>query len=217
MSTKVPLSSSCSSSSFLSGCIPLLVLEIRLGPRDVLGGHNVAQFGHALGITGLVVVPGVNLDQRPVDDLGRQRVHDGRPGVVGVIRAHQGLLLVAQNALEDPLLAGLLEGRVHLLPGGRLFDLEDAVREGGVEEGHPDGEAVELALELGINFDDGGGGPGRGGTQVEHAGSGAAEVGFLRVGHVHEGLSLRERRRAFSVWSSSGAVQEKREQRKTGA
>ena len=44
------------------------------------------------------------------------------------------------------------------------FHLKDAIGQGGIEEGNTDGKAVELALELGIDFHDGSGTTGRGGT-----------------------------------------------------
>ena len=164
----------------------LLILERLLLPGNVSVGNNVAQLGHALGISGLVVVPGIDLHQRTINDLRTERIDDGTASVVGVVRRHEGLLLVAQNAFQRSGLAGSLEGGIDLLLGRGLLDLKDAVGQTGVEEGDTDGQAVELALEFGVDLDDGGGGTGRGGAEIEHARTSATEVGLFGVGHVDQ-------------------------------
>ena len=164
----------------------LLILEGFLLTGNVSVGNNVAQLGHALGISSLIVIPGIDLHQRTVNDLRTERIDDGTAGVVGVVRRHEGLLLVAQNALERTGLTGRLEGGIDLLLGGGLLDLKDAVGQTGVEEGDTDGQAVELALELGIDLDDGSGRAGGGRAEVDHAGTSTTEVGLFGVGHVDQ-------------------------------
>mmetsp|Transcript_32507 Transcript_32507/g.95811 ORF Transcript_32507/g.95811 Transcript_32507/m.95811 type:complete len:436 (-) Transcript_32507:117-1424(-) len=167
---------------------PLLVLKRLLLAGNVSVGNNVAQFGHTLGISGLVVIPGIDLHQGAINDLRTEGIDDGTAGIVGVVGGHEGLLLISQNALERSGFAGSLKGGIDLLLGGGLLHLEDAVGETGVEERNADGQTVQLALEFGVNLDNGRGRAGGGGTQVEHTGTGTAEVGLLGVGHVDQSL-----------------------------
>ena len=165
---------------------PSLILEGFLLSGNISVSNDIAQLRHSLGISGLVVVPGIDLHQRSVNDLRAERIDDGAASVVGVVRADQRLLLVTQNALERAGLTGRLEGGIDLLLGRGRVDLEDAVGQTGVEKRDADGEAVELALEFGVDLDNGGGRAGGCGTEVEHTGSGTTEVGLLGVGHVDQ-------------------------------
>ncbi|KAL7465104.1 hypothetical protein ACHAXS_008338, partial [Conticribra weissflogii] len=159
---------------------------------DVLGRDNVAQLRHPLGIAALVIIPSINLDHRPVNDLRRQGIDDARTSIVSVIRANQRLDLVPQQSLQRPLLARLLQRLVDLVFGHRPVHLEDAIRQRRIQQRHPDGQTVQLPLELRINLHDGGGRPGRGGTQIEHPRPGASQIRLLRVGHVHQRLRGRD-------------------------
>lgn len=138
----------------------------------------------------LVLVPRVQLHERPVDHLRARRVDDRRPVVQDVVARDQGPPLEAQQPLEGPLLGSRLERRVDLL-GGRLpRDLEDGVGDRGVEQGDPDREPVELSLELREHQGDGLGGPRRRRGQVAQGRARAAEVGLLRVERVDDGLRV---------------------------
>ena len=140
------------------------------------------QVHHAAGVAHLVVVPGVHLQQGAVGHHGGQRVHDGAAGVACVIGAHQGPLLVAQDARQRPA-RGLREQGVHFLGGGRALQFEHAVGERRVEHRGPHGVAVELALELRVDQGDGRGAACGGGRQAQHGAAGAPQVLVGRVHH----------------------------------
>mmetsp|Transcript_15640 Transcript_15640/g.34006 ORF Transcript_15640/g.34006 Transcript_15640/m.34006 type:complete len:225 (-) Transcript_15640:293-967(-) len=142
----------------------LLILEGWFLAGNVPIGNDVAKLGHPLGISSLVVVPGVDLNESAIDNLSRQSVNDTAAGIVGVVGGNQGFLFVTEDALERTALGCCLEGGIDLLLGRWLLNLKDAVGQGGVEEGDADGKTVKLALELGVDLHDGGGTTGGGGT-----------------------------------------------------
>jgi len=68
-----------------------------------------------------------------------------------------------------PLPVTNLQQPVHLLHSGGLGQLKHAVGDAAVGQGHTDGEAVQLALQLWEDEGDGGGAAGTGGSQVDQA------------------------------------------------
>jgi len=142
--------------------LSLLVHKLGFRHANVFRGGNVAELRHALAVPGFVVVPGVDFDHGTVNDLRAGRVDDAAAGVVGVVGADERGRFEPENAPEWAALGGRLQGGVDLFHRDGLVDFKDAVRQTGVGEGHANGEAVELAFEFGVDFDNG-----RGGTSAE--------------------------------------------------
>src|SRR5512137_1264463 len=93
---------------------------------DVLG-----QVDKPAGIAPLVVVPGDDLDQVAVEDLGREQVDDAGPGVAQEIAGDERLVGDAEDALERAGRGGL-EGGVDVLDRGRLLQDGHEVDDGDV-------------------------------------------------------------------------------------
>src|SRR5512138_839188 len=154
-------------------------------PGDVLD-----EIDEPAGIAPLVVVPGDDLDQRPVEDLGREQVDDAGVPVAHEVRGDERLVGDAQVGVERPLGRGLAEGGVDLLDVRRLFDDGHEVDDGDVGGRDADGEAVDLALELGHDQADGLGRAGRRRDLGHGRGPGPAQV---LVGGVEDLLVVRVR------------------------
>mmetsp|Transcript_24577 Transcript_24577/g.60396 ORF Transcript_24577/g.60396 Transcript_24577/m.60396 type:complete len:490 (-) Transcript_24577:33-1502(-) len=163
-------------------------------PRDLtdlrgapLGGGELSQVDHALGVAPLVIVPRHHLDQVVAHHHGERGVDGG--GDVGAqeVAGHQGLVAHGEDALHGAG-GGLAEGVVDLLRRGLLLHLDAHVHHGHVGGGHAQRDAVELALELGEDEGHRLGGAGGGGHDVEGGGAGAAEVA---VGRVEDALVAR--------------------------
>lgn len=123
-----------------------------------------------------------------VDDHGAFGVDHAGAGVVGVVGGDEGFFFVAEDSLQGTF-GGCFEGGIDFVDGDFFFQLEDEVGEGGVEEGDPDGDAVEAAFEFWEDHGDGGGRPGGGGDEGIDGRAGAAEV---FVGSVDDGLGVGE-------------------------
>ena len=89
--------------------------------------------------------------------------HD-RPDRPGVINRDQRSGFVPQDSLQ-PTFGGGREGGIHLVDADDALELEDRIGEGGVEQGHPHGVAIELALQFRENQADGPRRAGAGGNQ----------------------------------------------------
>lgn len=155
---------------------------------NIHGGHNIAQLGHALGVSSFVIVPRVNLDHAFIDDLSGKCVHDTTTGIVGVIRRDEWFRFVTENTFEWSFFTGLFECFVDFFHGNVPLDFKDTVRQACIEEWYPNGESVEFSFEFGVDLDNGSGGSGTGGAEVHHTGSGPPQVGLFSVGHVDNGL-----------------------------
>lgn len=105
------------------------------------------QVPHAAGIATLIVVPGEDLDEVPVDDVRQFGVHDGRIGAAG--KVHGDKLLFAKE--QDPLqrtLGGLLQSSVYLVDRDVPFKLRHEVHHRDVRGGYAHGQAVQLAFQI---------------------------------------------------------------------
>mmetsp|Transcript_17652 Transcript_17652/g.37085 ORF Transcript_17652/g.37085 Transcript_17652/m.37085 type:complete len:351 (+) Transcript_17652:359-1411(+) len=152
----------------------------------------MAQLCHPLGIATLVIIPSINLDHRPINNLSRQGINDARTSIICIIRANQRLGLEPQQSLQRALLTRLFQCLVDLLFGHRPVHLKHAIRQRCIQQWNSHGKPIQLPLELRINLHDRSSRPCRGGTQVEHARPGATQIRFLRVGHVHQSLRGRD-------------------------
>ena len=123
-----------------------------------------------------------------VDDHGAFGIDDAGAGVVGVVGGDEGFFFVAEDPFQRAF-GGCFEGGVDFVDADFFFEFEDEVGEGGVEEGDPDGDAVEAVLEFGEDHGDGGGRTGGGGDEGIDGRAGAAEV---FVGSVDDGLGVGE-------------------------
>src|SRR5438270_37382 len=139
------------------------------------GGHEGDQVDHPAAEPPLVVVPGDDL--RPVIPLheGQRRVDDGRVRVVLEVGGDELLAADGEDPAQRP--AGrLVEGGVDLLNGRLALQLHGQVDDRDVQQRHPEGHALEAALELRQHLRDGAVGAGRGRDDVVGGGSRTAEV-----------------------------------------
>src|SRR5690606_20240309 len=81
-----------------------------------------------------------------------------------VIHGDQRPLFVAENARQWPR-GGLFEEKIDLFGGRGSLELEHAVGEGCVEQREAHGDAAQLALQLGVDEPDSGGGSGARGNE----------------------------------------------------
>mmetsp|Transcript_20511 Transcript_20511/g.42971 ORF Transcript_20511/g.42971 Transcript_20511/m.42971 type:complete len:372 (-) Transcript_20511:338-1453(-) len=167
----------------------LFILEGGFRFGNVHGGDNVAKFRHAFGISGFIVIPGINFDERAINDLRRQGIHNGGSSIIGVIGRHEWFGFKSQNALERSFQTRLFQGGIDFFHSDGLFDFKDTIGDTGIEQGNADGQTIEFALEFGINFDNGGRGSSGGGAQVAHSGTSTTQIRLFGVGHVHQSLS----------------------------
>lgn len=123
-----------------------------------------------------------------VDDHGAFGVDDAGTGVVGVVCGDEGFFFIAEDSFKRAI-GSCFEGGVDFGDGDFFFEFEDEVGEGGVEEGDPDGDAVEAAFKFGEDHGDGGGRSGGGGDEGVDGRAGTAEV---FVGSVDDGLGIGE-------------------------
>jgi len=147
-----------------------------------------AEVDHAVGVAPFVVVPDEEFELGVVDHHGGGGIDDAGARVVDVVGADEGTFFVAEDAGEGGE-AGLFEGGVDFFDGGFFLEFEDAVGEGGIEQGNADGDAIEKALEFGVNHRDGSGAAGGGGDERIDGGASAAEVG---VRGIDDGLGVGE-------------------------
>jgi hypothetical protein len=111
-------------------------------------------------------LPGVNLDHCSVNDLSRQGINNTTARVVGIIRRNERLGFVTQDTGQGTRLTRLFQGFIDFFPGDGLANFKDAVGQTGIEQWDTNGEAVELALEFWVDFDNGCGTAGGSGAKV---------------------------------------------------
>ena len=92
------------------------------------------------------VLPGINLDERAVNDLRRQGINDAAARIVGVIRGHERFRFKAQNALQGTGDGSRLECRVNFFPGDASLDDKDAIRQTSVGQRDTHGQSIEFSL-----------------------------------------------------------------------
>src|SRR4029453_10521370 len=105
------------------------------------------QVDKALGVAPLVVVPAEHLGQLAVA-LGQGRVEDAGGVVADDVTGAGRLARVADDPLQRPVGGGAV-GVVDLLDGGVAAQDHGQVGQGAVLNRDPQGDAVQLALELG--------------------------------------------------------------------
>jgi len=133
----------------------LFILERRFLARNVHGSHNVAEFCHALGVATLIVVPGVDLNQRSIYYLRRKGIDNATACVVGVIRRDERLGFVTHDSSQRTALTGLFQGCVNFFSGHRLLYFKDAISQTSVEQRDTNSKSIEFPLEFGVNLHDG--------------------------------------------------------------
>src|SRR5689334_6255112 len=126
------------------------IVRRRRGPALLFGAQGFPDVqGHLAepaGIHPLVVVPGDDLHEVAVDDLGEFQVDDGRVLVLDEVRGYQRLFGYREDAFPARALRCLLEERVDLLGGGLLLEQEREIGERADGYRHAQREAVEQAL-----------------------------------------------------------------------
>ena len=127
------------------------------------------QLQHLVGVANLIVVPRHNLHEGVGQGDAGVSIEDGSTGVTQKVRGHDGLVGVAQDALQLALRGGL-HGSADLLVLGGLGQVDGQVHHGDIQGGHAHGHAGQLAVEGGDDLAHGLGGAGGGGDDV--AGSG---------------------------------------------
>src|SRR5690606_30544112 len=132
---------------FVRGTKPYVPITVsRLEPL----GHESGQIGQARGITPFVVIPGYDLDEVPVNYVGRQSI-DRRGGRVALqVHRNQRFFGVVEN-LAQPAgrFSGFLEGGVKLFLRGLALEFRRQVHYRHRYGRHAKSHTVELALQVG--------------------------------------------------------------------
>ena len=131
------------------------------------------EIGHAAAVAPFVVVPGENLELGAIHHHRGEAIDDRAATVVHVIHRHQRPFFVTKNSLEG---ASCRCGKcgIHLIHINGPLQFKHRIGEGGIQQRHPHGMAVELALQLGEDHADGLGGSRGGGDQGGEARAGPA-------------------------------------------
>jgi len=150
------------------------------------------QIGHPAAIAPLVVIPGVDLELGAARHHRGEGVNDGAARIVDVVDRYQWPGFVAKDSLQGAV-GGGLKGGIDLVCSHGTLQLEHRIGEGSIEQRHPNGMAVELALQLGKDQPNRPGRAGGGRDQRLQAGAGPAQVALegihhhLGVGHIVQG------------------------------
>src|SRR5688500_4719155 len=150
-------------------------------------GHEGGEIRHPAGVAPFVVVPGDDLDEVLAGHHGRRRIEDRAAVVALEIHADELLLGVAEQPFHRPI-SGCLERRVGALRRHRLLGDGDEVDDAHRRGRHPEGEAVEAALQLRDHQGDRLRRAGRGRDDVL---AGAARAAQVLVEHVQHVLVVR--------------------------
>ena len=137
--------------------------------------HVGDEVEHAVGVAPLVVVPGDELDEVLVERDAGVCVEDRGQRAGNEVARHDGLLGVAQDALELVLRRALDLG-LDLVVAGALGELDGEVDDGHVSSADTEGHAGELAVKLGDDRADGLGGTRSRGDDVARGGAAGAPV-----------------------------------------
>ncbi len=128
-----------------------------------------------VAVAPLVVVPCDNLEEGVGEGDTGACVEDAGAGVGDEICGNNGILCVAQNALQLAL-GGSLHGGADLVILGGLFKVYGQVNNGNVQSGNTHGHAGELAVEAGDNLTYGLCGAGGAGDNVAAGCAAAAPI-----------------------------------------
>ena len=112
-------------------------------------GDNVGQIDDALGVAPLVIVPGDNLDHVVAHHHGERSIDgSGNIGTAEIDR-HQRRLGDCKYTLHGTI-SGLFEGRIDFLCRDSFFlHVANEINNRDVRSGNTEGDAIELALQLG--------------------------------------------------------------------
>lgn len=143
---------------------------------------------HSVRVTPFVVIPDEKFELGSVDHHGGRGIDDAGARIVDVVGGDEGAGFETEDSFERSFRGGF-EGGVDFFDRRCGFEFEDAIGEGGVEQGDADGDAIEESFELGIDHGDGGGRSGGGWDEGVDGGAGPAEV---LVRGVHDSLGVGE-------------------------
>ena len=144
--------------------------------------HVLDELKHLVGVADLVIVPADDLDKGIRQGDAGGGVENGGTGVAEEVGGNDGLVGVAEDALQLAL-AGLLHGNADLIVGGGLLEVDGQVNDGNVQRRNAHGHTGQLAVELGNDLADRTGCAGGAGDDVR--GSRAAAAPILERGTVH--------------------------------
>src|SRR6266540_1627489 len=144
------------------------------GPGLELAADDLGEVDQPVGVAPLVVVPAKHLDEGAVG-LRQRRVEDAGGRVADDVGGDDRVLRVADDAGKVAL-GGLAEGVVDLFLGGLPAEHDGQVGERAVLDRDAQGDAVELALELGDGQRAGLRRAGGGGDDVARGRAGAPQV-----------------------------------------
>ena len=122
------------------------IAEVGQGPHEQL----LDELHDPVGVAPLVVVPGDDLDHRPVHDRGQLRVDDRRGGVLDDVGGDDRVLGVGQQALQRAAVGGGLQRGVDLLDGGLAVGLDRQVDDAAGGTGARTANPWSLPLSSGI-------------------------------------------------------------------
>ena len=145
------------------------------GEVVVAGGHEVGKVDHSVGVAPLVVVPRDDLNEAWGESDTSLSIKDRGTGVGGEVLGDDGVLSVAEDALEL-VLGGFLDALLDLVVGGIAGELDGEVNDRDVSGGHAEGHASELAVEGGDNLANGLGGTSGRGNDVATSGAASTPV-----------------------------------------
>merc|ERR1719322_943765 len=171
-----------------------------------LGRNDGGQVNDTLRIAPLVVIPHDNLDKVLTHDHGERSVNGVRIVSLHEVAGDQRLLFEIDDALHGTL-GGSLHCCVDILLAALLADLDNEVNDGDIGSGHPQSNAVQLALVLGQDLSNSLGGTRGGGHDVAGACAGAAQVTVPSVKD-HLVTSVRVRRCHHAVLNAKALVKD---------
>lgn len=148
--------------------------------------HVLDEVEDTVGIAALIVVPGHELDEVVRECDAGVGIKDGGSGIGYKVRRDNGILGVAQHALELTLRGGL-DGSLDVSILGTLGEHGRQVNNGHVGGGHAEGHAGELSVEGRNDLTHGFGGPG-GGRDDVHANGTTSTTPVLEGRTVNGGL-----------------------------
>ena len=138
--------------------------------------HVEDEVDELVGITPLVIVPGDELYEMIVQHDACARIEDGGACVGVEVAGNDGLVGVADDALELLGLGSGLHGSLDLFIGGGLCERAGQVDDGNVDGGNPEAHTGQLAVEGGDDLTYGLGGAGGRGDDVVSRSTAAAPI-----------------------------------------
>ena len=109
------------------------------------------QLQHLVGVANLIVVPRHNLHEGVGQGDAGVSIEDGSTGVTQKVRGHDGLVGVAQDALQLALRGGL-HGSADLLVLGGLGQVDGQVHHGDIQGGHYLAGNAAMLFDAGVDL-----------------------------------------------------------------